>query len=243
VQPIIRSNILLDLTNKFFQLTYLKEGYITMKIKLLVLAIAICMIATPARADLFGFHLGNLSASYNGSTTFTTTAWAQTTGALYRNTAPIGQAQFLTGQWGTGAESLLISMTLSSITAINAQAVGTISFSDVQGDTIAADFTGTWFNTGGLSSFVGTLTNVTQTPVNATFDGHAGTPVSLVFANDPQPWRGAILQLTAANWFTGPAFTGAKGGSIDVSVVPVPAALVLGILGLSVAGLKLRKFA
>jgi hypothetical protein len=32
-------------------------------------------------------------------------------------------------------------------------------------------------------------------------------------------------------------------GALDVSVVPAPAAVLLGMLGLSVAGVKLRKFA
>jgi hypothetical protein len=215
-----------------------------MKIKLLVLAIAICMIATPAKADLFGFHLGNLSATYDGSTSFTTTGLAGlTTGSLYRNVAPTGTAVFDLGQWGSGSENLLISMTLSNITAATADAVGTISFSDVDGTTIAANLSGSWINLAGQSLFSGALTTVTNTPVGATFDGHSGNSVSLVYANNPQPWRGALVQLTSANWFTGPAFARATGGSIDVSVVPVPAALLLGVLGLSVAGLKLRKFA
>ena len=209
------------------------------------------MIATPAKADLFGFHLGNLSATFDGSTSFTTTGLTGlTTGALYRNVAPAGTAVFDLGDWGTtgGSESLLISMALSNITATTADAVGTISFSDVQGDTIAATVSGAWATSpipGGPSLFYGTLTTVTHTPANATFDGHSGDAVSLVYSSpaNPQPWFGAIVQLTSANWFTGPAFTGAAGGSIDVSVVPVPAALVLGVLGLSVAGLKLRKFA
>jgi len=207
-----------------------------MKMKLLVVAIALCMIATPVKADLFGFHLGNLSASYDGSTSFTTTGWSETTGSLYRNVAPAGTASFDLGQWGTGSEALLIQMTLSSITSSTAQATGSIAFSDVDGTTIAGSIVGTWYNAGGLSSFVGTLTSVTATPVGATFDGHSGDSVSLSYGiNNPQPWRGAILQLTAANWFTGPAFTRATGGSIDVSVVPVPAALVLGVLGMGVA--------
>jgi hypothetical protein len=215
-----------------------------MKIKLLVLAIAICMIAAPAKADLFGFHLGNLSASYDGSTSFTTTGWSETTGSLYRNIpSPTVTAGFDSGQWGTGSEALLISMTLSNITATTADAIGTISFSDVDGTTIAANLSGSWINLAGQSLFSGALTTVTNTPVGATFDGHSGDSVSLVYANNPQPWRGALLQLTSANWFTGPAFARSTGGSIDVSVVPVPAALLLGVLGLSVAGLKLRKFA
>jgi hypothetical protein len=213
-----------------------------MKIKLLVLAIAICMIATPARADLFGFHLGNLSVSYDGGTGFTTTGNSATSGSLYRNVAPASTAQFNAGSWGTGSESLLISMTLSNITATTADAVGTIQFVDVDGTTIAADVAGTWNGAAGLPIFAGKLTTVTSLPVNASFDGHTGS-VNMQYVQ-AQPWRGALVQLVAStNWFTPGTTLRATGGSIDVSVVPVPAAVLLGVLGLSVAGLKLRKFA
>ncbi|MBW7992327.1 MAG: hypothetical protein FVQ84_20255 [Planctomycetes bacterium] len=214
-----------------------------MKIKLLVLAIAVCMIATPARADLFGFHLGNLSSSYDGSASFSATGSTSTTGALYRNIAPTGTAVFDYGSWGTGSESLLVSMSISSILAGTATGSGTITFSDVDGDTFAATVAGTWLNVSGIALFSGALTNVTHTPAGNTFDGHSGDSVSLVYSGTPQPWRGALVQLSAGNWFTGSAFTNALGGSLDVSVVPVPAAVLLGMLGLSVAGLKLRKFA
>jgi hypothetical protein len=213
-----------------------------MKIKLLVLAIAVCMIATPARADLFGFHLGNLSLSYDGAATVTTTGTAGlTTGSLYRNTAPAGTAQFLAGSWGSGSESLLISMTLSNLTSSTADAIGTITFSDVDGSTIAANLTGSWSAAAGLPIFTGKLTTVTHTPSTDTFDGHTGS-VDMQFVQ-PQPWRGAIVQLVfTTNWFKTGTILNNTGGSIDVGVVPVPAAVILGVLGLGVAGLKLRKF-
>jgi hypothetical protein len=214
-----------------------------MKIKLLVLAIAVCMIATPVKADLFGFHLGNLSVNYDGAAGLTTSSIAgATSGSLYRNIAPAATAQFLASSWGTGSESLLISMALSNITSSSADAVGNIQFVDVDGTTISAGLAGAWSGAAGFPIFTGKLTNVTSVPLGATFDGHSGS-VSMVHSA-PQPWRGAIVQLVAStNWFTpGTALT-SRGGSIDVSVVPVPAAVLLGVLGLGVAGLKLRKFA
>ena len=214
-----------------------------MKIKLLVLAIAVCMIATPARADLFGFHLGNLSADYDGTSLLTVTGWASTSGSLYRNIAPTGTAVFDFGSWGTGSESLLVSMTLSSITSTTADAVGTITFKDVGADTFAADVSGTWLNVSGIGVFAGALTDVTYAPAAATFDGHSGDAVDLVFPGSPQPWVGALVQLTGSTWFTSGSYDNVHGGSLDVSVVPVPAAVLLGMLGLGVAGVKLRKFA
>jgi hypothetical protein len=213
-----------------------------MKIRLLVLAMAICMIAAPAKADLFGFHLGNLSLNYDGAATVTTTGAGSTSGSLYRNIAPAGTAQFLASSWGTGSEALTISMALSNLTGSTADATGTMSFVDVDGTTIAANLAGTWNNAAGLPIFQGKLTTVTSLPTGANFDGHTGS-VDMNYSA-PQPWRGAIVQLTAtSNWFTSGTQLASRGGSIDVSVVPVPAAVVLGVLGLGVAGLKLRKFA
>ena len=214
-----------------------------MKTKLFVLAIAVFMIATPAKADLFGFHLGNLSVVYDGGVSVQTTSIAGlTSGSLYRNLTPAGTAQFSAPLWGTGSESLLISMTLSNLTTSSADAVGTMTFVDVDGSTIAASLAGQWTGVTGLPTFIGKLTNVTHTPTTDTFDGHSGS-VNMQF-NDPQPWLGSIVQLVATtSWFTPQVPLTAVGGSIDVSVVPVPGAVLLGILGLGAAGLKLRKYA
>jgi hypothetical protein len=214
-----------------------------MKTKLLVLAIAVCMIATPAKADLFGFHLGNLSVVYDGGVSVDTTSInGLTSGSLYRNLTPASTAQFNAASWGTGMESLTINMTLSNLTASSADAIGTMTFVDVDGSTIAANLAGTWTGGTGLPTFVGQLTGVTHTPTTDTFDGHSGS-VNMQFA-DPQPWMGAIVQLVATtSWFTPKVPLTAIGGSIDVSVVPVPGAVLLGILGLGAAGLKLRKYA
>jgi hypothetical protein len=217
-----------------------------MKTRLLVLALAVCMIATPAKADLYGFGLINLSSSFDGSSSFSTVGWANTFGGLYRSLAGGGTATavFDAGSWGTGSESLSIQMTISSITSATAFGSGTISVTDVDGGTLLANVSGTWDYGGGIPMFTGALDTVTFTPVTSTFDGHSGDSVSMVFPNNPQPWVGAIVQLTTSGtWFTSGSYANKTGGSIDASVVPVPAAIVLGILGLGVAGLKLRKYA
>jgi hypothetical protein len=238
-----------------------------MKARLFVLGLALCAIAAPARADMFGFDFGNIRATFNGTNkSFSTMDWANTTGHVYRNDSLAGTANFNAGSWNKGSpatkEDLLIQMAITNITTTTATGSGTFAIKDIQGDTLSGNLDGAWAkakkydihgNWTGLyldkGIFNGSLTNVTFASVDNTFDGHSGS-VSMIFT-EPQPWDGTLVELTTTGaWFTSPT-TGAvrsfdaKGGSIDATVVPVPvpAAFLLGLLGMSVAGLKLRKFA
>jgi hypothetical protein len=89
---------------------------------------------------------------------------------------------------------------------------------------------------------------VTYVPANNTFDGHSGDSVSLVFAGTLQPWAGAIVKLAPqGSWFVddqmnGVSYADLPGGSIDAGVVPAPAAVLLGMLGLGAVGLGMRRF-
>lgn len=216
-----------------------------MKTRLLVLVLAVCMIATPAMADLFGFEAGNLESTYvSGTGAFTSVDWASSTANLYRNDpAPTQTALFNPGSWGS-PEAFTLQMTISGITATGAVGTGDLTFYDTDGDNISADFTGTWLNVGGTPVFSGMLSEVYYNQVtNTTFDGHSGDSVSMVFTAS-QPWFGTIMELApASSWFTAGDFTDVHSGSVDAHVVPLPAAVLLGILGLGVAGLKLRKYA
>jgi hypothetical protein len=71
----------------------------------------------------------------------------------------------------------------------------------------------------------------------------------LDFASDP-PWTGSIMDLTTGHtaWFLSAweePYAKKLGGGMEgvVASVPTPAAVFLGILGLGVAGYKLRKYA
>jgi hypothetical protein len=80
-----------------------------------------------------------------------------------------------------------------------------------------------------------------------TFQGHIGSVSMSLFP--PDPWFGAITILSTPSptpiWFYDGLGYVTKSGSVDASVVtvPVPAAVILGVLGLGVAGWKLRRFA
>jgi hypothetical protein len=127
-----------------------------------------------------------------------------------------------------------------------ADGAGEFTLTDVDGDTITGDVAGTWIMAG-VPVFVGNLSNVNWSQdieSDDLFNGDGGASVSMSFGGGP--WSGILTQLTAsgAAWFEPGDWGGTvTGGSIDALVVPVPAAVLLGILGLGVAGTKLRKFA
>jgi len=215
--------------------------------KLIFFAIVLVFsfFAAPAMADMFGFSFSNLRSTFDGSNTFQSMDWSSTTGDLYRNIAPTGTASFDSGSWNLGgtSEDLLIQMTIGNITASTADGSGSFTIKDIDGDTLTGSVSGTWQKMGVFPVFTGTLYNVTYTSDDTTFDGHSGDSVSMVF-NVPQPWNGALLQLSPKGaWFASGTSFDVKGGSIDAEVLPVPPGVLLGILGFCVAGLKLRKFA
>jgi hypothetical protein len=215
-----------------------------MKTRWVVLGLALCLVAAPAKADLFGFTISNPMTTFNGTNLFQSGDFSGTTADLYRNIpAPTVTAGFDAGAWA-GSASFLMSMTISNLTATTADGAGTFQFIDVDGDSISGNVSGTWSKLGSAGAFFGTLGNVTFTSqVNNTFDGDSGDAVSMIF-NSPQPWSGGITEITSSGtWFTLQSAYRTNGGSIDATVVPVPAAVLLGILGMSVAGLRLRKFA
>ncbi len=212
-----------------------------------VLLVLLCFGAAPAMANHFGFSYSNLYTTFDGVDSFTTTHTASTLGSVYRNLTPAGTAYFLPGMW-SGFEGLSIAMTISDITATTATGAGSFTVTDDEGDQITGNLSGTWAKAAlsGGGMFTGSLTNVAYNGGNDTFDGHLGTSMSMVFS-EPAPWSGAIVQVTwPGGWFAdaagNPQDFEVTGGSID-AVLPVPGAILLGVLGMGVAGLKLRKFA
>jgi len=226
-----------------------------MKIRLLIIALAICVITTPAMAGLFGFHYGELDSSYNTGV-FTTSADTLTpslTSGSVSSHLNYDVANFINSLWGTAAGNDLLgnadfslNMTITNITATKADGInGSFTITDIDGDTITGNLAGVWTNAGVSNNFDGTLSNVNwnNNSGDNSFDGHIGAVDMSLITTSPQPWFGTVIELSStATWFSEGNYS-TKYGSVDATVVPVPAAVILGILGLGVVGIKLRKYA
>lgn len=214
--------------------------------KKLVLIAVICMLTGPAAlADLFQFAVTDVQTAYTPATPTTGTFTSS------YSVVPPGDSQIIltrevpltgTALVSQPAGGLSLKMTLSAITPTSASGSGTFTIFDRLGQPLSGNIQGTWAPVGGSDVFSGTISNVNFTPAGGTFVGSVGS-VSMAFAGNPQPWNGVAVELTAINapWFTGGAFN-LPGGGLFATVVPVPAALLLGLLGLGAAGVKLRKY-
>jgi len=210
---------------------------------------ALCLHASPTMAaPLFDFHFGSINSSYTlgegGTGAFSANNALWTVGSLTRQAGAPESAWLLPGAWGSADFSL--SMALTNIDADSADATGSFNITDTDGDVISGLISGAWTNLGVANSFAGGLSNVsfsqTGGDLDNRFNGSAGSSVVLAFSQ-PAPWIGNLIELsTTGTWFAEGDYT-STSGSVDASVVPVPVpgAIVLGMLGMGVAGLKLRR--
>lgn len=220
-----------------------------MKTKLLLtIVLAVCVVAAPASADLFTFTLGTLKTSYDtGTQIFTADEIDGTTSALVsRLVAPTTSAYF-DSSWG-GLEDFALTMNISgiSIGGDTALGAGSFAFTDIDGDVISGDLSGNWFTDAqDVLKFEGLLSDIVYTPSSGgetTFNGDFGTLASMVFS-DPSPWLGSVVELTHSGLSFNTSWTNVEGSGLTATVVPVPAAVILGVLGLGIAGWRLRRFA
>jgi hypothetical protein len=223
-----------------------------MKTKLLIFSIAVlCMSAVPAKADLFTFTYNALESWYDtGTGLFISDEVAGSSSASLTNLQGGGTALFDT-TWGT--EDYTLTMTISNIQngGTTADGVGSLLLTDKDGDTIFANLSGSWAppSSGAALEFGGVLSGVVYTGDDAAFNGDLGS-ASMAFPGSP--WSGTVIHLILtglnfnSSWGDVTPLDGAGGvqdGGMTAVIVPVPAAVLLGILGLGAAGLKLRKYA
>ena len=219
------------------------------KILLIICFAALCMSGAPASADLFDFEASLLLTYNQGTGALNGSLYDYGDATLNRLDVPTGTAVVGPGSSTLGDFSLTMDVDNVDDTAHTATGTGTFTFTDIDGDTITGSMSGNWALIGGYTTFTGSLTNVQWTTTDGFFNGDSGA-VALDLITSP-PWEGQVVEFTIEYpnhpaWMlsTNPllAWPHAKPGSI-YAVVPAPAAVLLGILGLGAVGIKLRKYA
>lgn len=228
-----------------------------MKAKMLVFGLAaLGLSVTPANADLFHWSVHNLDLSYDG-VYYNATASVYTEGGQIMFTRDVPTTGTVTAFPGLASANFAIEdMLITPLDATHASGAGTFTLADETGDTITGNVTGLWTKTGSGPQFAGSLSGVYWNDENAdgAFDGYQLVGLNYVPASvsmdfwSSQPWGGSLVQVTSSTtpWFVSDTAwrqSITEAGSIDAHVVPVPAAALLGFLGLSAAGLKLRRLA
>jgi hypothetical protein len=216
--------------------------------------VVLCLRASPVPAALFDFGFGNVRSTFTldaGGTTGTlevSKIGGLTMGSVsHLSPAPTSVAGFLWG-WGFTGGDFSLSMDIRNISAslMTATGDGDFTITDTTGDKITGKLQGGWTRGGGANMFQGPLADVSFDNAHSDnkFNGHLSFAASMSFSV-PQPWTGTgtmtIEEGMTANWFSVGSYT-TNSGSVDGSVVvPIPAAVLLGTLGLGTAGLRLRK--
>jgi hypothetical protein len=178
------------------------------------------------------------------SGSFNAVATPTSTGGVTRVLPSLQTVRFGPNFTSAGMSDVAMSMSVTDIQATQAQSVGSITVTDFDGDTITADIRGTWSRLGNFASFSGVLSNVQFNETgDGIFEGSEDISARDAFAMDfeYEPFNGALLQFTLpSHWFSEGNFFAANS-LVEASVVPLPAPVVLGALGLALVGLLRRR--
>ncbi len=183
---------------------------------------------------------GDFVAGLPGAGTFTSNDQPATAGDVTRLTPIVTTADYNQGFPNLIAD-VNITMALTLIDNDSAIGNGAFFIIDADGDSLTGSITGEWTALDGAAAFLGNLFNVfvnDNSAVDATFDGPSGGSFSTAF-DDPQPFPGALVQLTLPDhWFGNGSFDDANT-SANAQIVPDPAGLVLCLAG--AASLVIRR--
>jgi hypothetical protein len=188
------------------------------------------------------FTYSDLLGSYDtGTNVYRAVAGSQSSGDVTRLESPGGSAEFDNGFLGMGSANYELEMTVGNIQAATADASGSLTITDDNGDTLTAVVNGEFRIFGGSVSFEGLLSDVFFNDVSGdgTFDGTTSGSFSTDFAANP-PFDGSILNLFFdPGSFFGTGFDGQTTLSSGL-IVPAPTAFAA-FAGLGLAGAARRR--
>ena len=203
---------------------------------------AIAAVASTTHATtIVTFRYDSLSVNYN-NTTHLFDAHAVDAGNLHtqgnaaRLVGPVGVATFQPGfVSGADLSDFVLNMTISTSSGITG--VGSFAATDLDGDRITGNISGSWSVIGGSSLFNGLLSNVIfHADADGLFEGNTGSFDLTSFGTTA--YDGAIIQLTAdASGFTQDFRDTATNIDGQVIGVPLPGPAAAGLAGLGLLGL------
>lgn len=221
-----------------------------MRISLLTISVSLPFAVASGASALpdttFGFT--DLDATYSGGPSQTLTIEAVDSSSLGSSgdvtnfTGGTGQ----TASFGAGFAGLVsdadvqIAMTLVNITATSADATGSFTVTDDDGDTLSGSFDGQWTNTFGIGFFNGTVSSASfdASQGDSFFEGPGdpNNPQNRFAAPNADLFGGFSILTELPEWFgQSDGFSGASAQA-DGILIPAPGAIALvGVGGLMAA--------
>ncbi len=205
-----------------------------------ILAAGIASLASTAFADvaLSTFTFSDLDSEYftqDGETGFfTARAGGQTSGDVTRLMDPVAETAEYTPAFANDDASLadvVFEMSVSNITAVSADGIGTFNITDLDGDSISGTLEGTWLRASAgapVLFFNGTLSEVAFTDGgDGLFEGTDGVGFDLTPFMLNNFFSGGIVQVSfGLDTFFDQSFSGFNS-QFSGTIVPTPGAAAL----------------
>jgi hypothetical protein len=223
-----------------------------MKNVLIVMAL-IAGLVSPAVADMtpiMSWGYEQLSGSWAKTTDTTGTLTvsvdvAKSFGDVTRTIPTVAQAGWFPA--GLNADQFSAAFAVTNMDADSANGTGTVSIKDNDGTILGMTVVGEFSMLGGKVYFNGNITSAGFIADDGDFEGDIGSFSTDFGKYNDIPWVGTITQFTVdgGSWIKDIAeFSGKSTNSTgEITAVPVPAAVLLGGLGLGLVGWMKRRFA